>query len=192
MIFTNSLSFRETCNDPVTILKEFSHNLRRGRLLDLVSDHELCEGATSEIFVSRFNLFETGMKEILRDDLTDFSIPLEVTFAGESAQDFGGPRREFLGSMMREIRDKLFIEQENMGHKIQEDEAALAKGHYFGAGLVFGKLAKHRLKQGKGFASISIENEFESFPTACYNNLKSTFNCRFQSFARWSSPKFSY
>ena len=156
-----------------------------------MSDHELCEGVTSDIFVSRFNLFETAMEEILRDDLTDFSIPLEVTFAGENAQDYGGPRREFLASMMREIRDNLFIEQEKMGHKIQEEEAALAKSHYFGAGLVFGKLVKHCLKQRKGLVSISIENEFESFSTECHNNLKSTINCRFQSFARWSSTQFS-
>ena len=54
-------------------------------------------------------MFETGTEEIIRDDLTDFSVPLEVTFAGENAEDFGGPRQEFLGSMMREIRDKLFI-----------------------------------------------------------------------------------
>ncbi|XP_068723494.1 uncharacterized protein [Montipora capricornis] len=127
-----------TCDDPVTILKEFSRNLHRGRLLDLVSDSDLCEGETSDIFVSRFDLFETGMEEILREGLSDFSLPLEVTFAGENAQDYGGPRREFLGCMLREIRDRLFKEQGAAGHILQEDEASLEKNNYFGAGLFFG------------------------------------------------------
>ncbi|XP_044184710.1 uncharacterized protein LOC114947803 [Acropora millepora] len=127
-----------TCDEPVTILKEFSRNLNRGRLLDLVSDSDLCEGETTEIFVSRFDLFETGMEEILREGLSDFSLPLEVTFAGENAQDYGGPRREFLGSMMREIRDRLFKEQGATGYILQETEASLAKNSYYGAGLFFG------------------------------------------------------
>lgn len=115
----------------MTILKEFSRNLHRGRLLDLVSDSDLCEGKTTEIFVSRFDLFETGMEEILREGLSDFSLPLEVTFAGENAQDYGGPRRE--------IRDRLFKEQGATGHILQETEASLEKNSYYGAGLFFGK-----------------------------------------------------
>ena len=74
----------------MTILKEFSRNLNRGRLLDLVRDSDLCEGETTEIFVSRFDLCETGMGEILREGLSDFSLPLEVAFAGENAKVMEG------------------------------------------------------------------------------------------------------
>lgn len=61
---------------------------------------------------------------------------LEVTFTGEIAQDFGGPRREFLGVVMQEIRGKLFSEQQE-GCVIFKDLAASEKRHYFGASLFF-------------------------------------------------------
>ena len=82
-------------------------------MLDLQNYSELCEGKTTEIFVYRYRLFDDAMEEILRDDplAIDFSVPLEVIFTGEGAQDYGGPRREFLGMVMREIRDKLFKEE---------------------------------------------------------------------------------
>ncbi|XP_068689840.1 uncharacterized protein [Montipora foliosa] len=126
-----------TYNDPVTVLAEFRRRLLRGRKLDLESDSELCEGDTTEIFISLFNLFHDAMEEVLREDVIDYSLPLEVTFTGESAQDYGGPRRQFLGSIMREIRDRLFLEQ-NHELLLSEDLAALENQHYFGAGLFFG------------------------------------------------------
>lgn len=86
------------------------------------------------------------MEEILREGLSDFSLPLEVTFAGENAQDYGGPRREFLGSMMREIRDRLFKEQGATGHILQETEASLEKNSYYGAGLFFGKFVSKLIR----------------------------------------------
>ena len=122
-------------------MAEFRRRFQRGRKLDLQSDSELCEGDTTEIFVSRFNLFNDAMEEILREDVIDYSLPLEVFFTGEGARDYGGPRREFLGSIMRELRDRLFSEQ-NDGCHLSEDQAALEKRHYFGAGLFFGKFEK--------------------------------------------------
>ena len=112
-------------------------------MLDLQNDSELCEGKTTEIFVSRYRLFDDAMEEILRDDppAIDFSVPLEVIFTGEGAQDYGGPRREFLGMVMREIRDKLFKE-EGEGYIIFEKKEALDRKHYYRAGLFFGKYAK--------------------------------------------------
>ena len=46
------------------------------------------------------------------DELTngvdhDRSTPLEVTFNGESAEDYGGPRRELLSAIVKEIRDSV-------------------------------------------------------------------------------------
>ena len=61
-------------------------------MLDLQNYSELCEGKTTEIFVSRYRLFDDAMEKILRDDppAIDFSVPLEVIFTGEGSQDYGG------------------------------------------------------------------------------------------------------
>ncbi|CAB3995475.1 G2 M phase-specific E3 ubiquitin- ligase [Paramuricea clavata] len=52
------------------------------------------------------------MDDILTEgaDPIDRSLPLEVTFTGEHAHDFGGPRRKFFSSMMRLIKENLCIE----------------------------------------------------------------------------------
>lgn len=73
----------------------------RGRPLDLTDPNPTIEGETTEIFVSRMNIFQDGMDELLGGTECDPSLPLEVTFTGEYAQDLGGPRKEFLGAMMR-------------------------------------------------------------------------------------------
>jgi len=48
----------------------------------------LCEGDTTEIFISLFNLFHDAREEVLREDVIDYRLPLEVTFTGESSQDY--------------------------------------------------------------------------------------------------------
>jgi hypothetical protein len=66
----------------------------RGRPLDPVDESTFIEGRTTEIFVSRLNIYEDAMDEILSEQGTgtcDRSFPLEVTFTGENARDFGGP-----------------------------------------------------------------------------------------------------
>ena len=95
-------------------MKEYQKQFLRGRQLDV--EHEsstIKEGKTREIFVSRWNIFEDAMEELLSNQHEDLSYPLEVIFAGEVAQDYGGPRREFLGTIMRELRDKLFTSDLN-------------------------------------------------------------------------------
>lgn len=130
--------YRSDCEDPVTILKEFQEKLMRGRPLDIQDETTLMEGKTSEIFVSRSTLFMDAMDELIDQDNFDFSLPLEVTFTGESAEDYGGPRKEFLGEAMRETRDRLF-QDDGFGHQIIKDEVScLQKKHYFGGGLIFG------------------------------------------------------
>ena len=129
---------RAQCDDPVTVLREFQRRFLRGRLLDLASDSESCEGRTTEIFVSRSNLFEDAVDELLGAEERDFSVPLEVTFTGECAEDYGGPRREFLGAMIREIKERLFQDVNN-GFMLTQDIVSVSKKYYFCAGLVFGK-----------------------------------------------------
>ena len=55
------------------------------------------EGKTTKIFVSRYRLVDDAMEEILREDppAIGFSVPLDVIFTGEGAQDYGDPRQIF-------------------------------------------------------------------------------------------------
>lgn len=126
----------------MTVLRAFQIHFLRGRLLDLQSDSIPCaKGRTTEIFVSRSTLFQDAMDELTNGVDQDRSTPLEVTFNGESAEDYGGPRREFLSAMVREIRDRLFrkLTDGDVGYTLTDDVAAYSRNHYFGAGLVFGK-----------------------------------------------------
>ena len=123
----------------MAIFREYSKNFLRGRPLDVESESELCEGKTIDIFVSRYNLYEEAMTEIITDPpIGDISYPLEVTFSGEEAADYGGPRKEFLCAIIREIKDKLFQEVQNGQYKLFEDPHSLRKNHYYAAGLIFG------------------------------------------------------
>lgn len=81
----------------------------RGRPLDIEDENGLIEGQTIEIFVSRYNLYNDTMSELLDPLQRDFSYPLEVTYSGEEAADYGGPRKEFLGAIKRNIQDRLFV-----------------------------------------------------------------------------------
>ena len=71
--------------------------------------------------------------------LDDVRYPLEVTFIGEAAANYGGPRKEFLGCVMRALCDKLFLDAGNEEFKLKEDVTSLRENHYYGAGLIFGK-----------------------------------------------------
>ena len=128
--------------EPVTILKVYQKNFLRGCPLDPKSESSYSEGPTTEIFVSHMNLYADAMDELLSlNEPVDRSVPLEVTFTGEFARDFGGPRREFLSSMLRLIKEKLCIEQKDDegGYVLEENLTALRSRCYLGAGLIFGK-----------------------------------------------------
>ena len=49
------------------------------------------------------------MAKLITDPpIADLSFSLDVTFIGEEGADCGGLRQEFLGAVMRELRDQLF------------------------------------------------------------------------------------
>ncbi|XP_015757106.1 PREDICTED: uncharacterized protein LOC107336547 [Acropora digitifera] len=130
---------RGTFNDPVTVLKIYASKFLRGRALDIANEEEPCDGKTIEIFVSRQSLYSDAMSELVTTPpIQDVSYPLEVTFIGENAEDYGGPRKEFFGCAMRAIRDKLFFDTGSGQFKLTQDLTALTENHYFGAGLIFG------------------------------------------------------
>lgn len=144
--------YRSDCEDPVAILKEYQEKLMRGRPLDIHDENILIEGKTSEIFVSRSTLFSDAMDELMNRDM-DFSLPLEVTFNGEMAEDYGGPRKEFLGMAIRETMERLFEDDGFGQYIIKDDVSHLLKNHYLGGGLIFGKVE----------AAHSIELNVEGF-----------------------------
>ena len=147
----------------MTVLKEYRTKFIRGRQLDLESEVSLCEGKTIEIFVTRSNIYQDAMDELLTSPpLEDVSYPLEVTFIAEAAADYGGPRKEFLGCVMRSIRDKLFVsEAGNYEFELNEDVTEVSEDHYYGAGLIFGKLTNLSIV----FRSL-INNGFSKLITA--------------------------
>ena len=53
--------------------------------------------------------------------------------------DSGGPRKEFLGTMVRAIKDKLFVAAEDRQHVLRQDVVLENRREYFFAGLMFGK-----------------------------------------------------
>ena len=122
------------------MLKEYRDNFIRGRPLDVEREDTPCEGKVIEIFVSRMNIFKDAMAELITDPpIADLSFPLDVTFIGEEAADYGGPRKEFLGAVMREIHDQLFDEAGSGEYILTNDVTSLRQNYYFGAGLIFGK-----------------------------------------------------
>ena len=119
----------------------------RGRPLDLTDPNQTIEGETTEIFVSRMNIFRDEMDELLGGTECDPSLPLEITFTGECVQDLGGPRKEFLGAMIRNIKDKLFVaNQEDSTFNLHNDIVSENSRHYYGAGLIFGKISYMHFK----------------------------------------------
>ena len=114
----------------------------RGRPLDIRDPTQITEGATTEVFVSRLNIYADGMDEIVGGTCHDYSLPLEITFIGECARDLGGPRKEFLSSMLRQIQEKLFVESvtESGTFVLHGNIVAEREMYYLGAGIFFGKL----------------------------------------------------
>ena len=133
------LSCRRSDIEPVHILRTFVHHFMRGRALDIQDTTQPLEGETVEIFISRLNLYEDGLDELLGTISHDPSLPLEVNFCGELAHDSGGPRKEFLGAMVRAIKDKLFVAAEDRQYVLRQDVVLENRREYFFAGLMFGK-----------------------------------------------------
>ena len=76
--------------------------------------------------MNRSNVYNEAMDELLPSPpIDDVSFPLKVTFIGEAAADYGGPRKEFLGCVMRALCDKLFLGTGDEEFKLKEDVTSL-------------------------------------------------------------------
>ena len=88
------------------ILLYFQENIVRGRALDLGSLDEVTEGETNNISVDRDNILKTTFDEI--EYISDFRLTFCVDFISEESVDLGGPRKEWLEIINREIYDVYF------------------------------------------------------------------------------------
>ena len=86
--------------DPIEILRQAQKMLVTGRKLDPTDETEFLEGETGFISIDRNNVLTTGLDEI--KSLEDLRLTIEVSFYGERAQDYGGPRREFFATIIKE------------------------------------------------------------------------------------------
>ena len=86
-----------------------------------------------QLFISLRSAFTDGLAAIRHAE--NIRCPLEVNFHGENAEDLGGPRREFLGAVIKDISEHP-LDQD--GKLISKPEA-LARHQYFYAGLFIGK-----------------------------------------------------
>ena len=68
------------------------------------------------------------------------SFPLEVTFTGENARDFGGSRRGFLSSVLREIKERLCTDSVDGNCNLCDNLAARTSRFYVRAGIIFGMI----------------------------------------------------
>lgn len=121
-------------------------------------------GETSCIIVDRDDLFDTGLDEI--KNIKNFRLPLEVDFVGETARDYGGPRKEFFRLMMIDIKERLF--DGGLRHDLQDK--------YDAAGILMGLSV---LQNGKipQFIPEEMLQELVKGPSSspCVKNLQAGF-----------------
>lgn len=94
-------------SEPVEILRQVQKYVVTGRKLDPTDESEALEGTTNFILIDRHKVLEMAFDE-LRAMKVDPRLILEVSFYGENAQDFGGPRKEFFNLAVGEIKAKYF------------------------------------------------------------------------------------
>ncbi|XP_044165716.1 uncharacterized protein LOC122949746 [Acropora millepora] len=180
----DTLTSMLTCSEPVTVLKEYRDRFISGRPLDVEREDTpyACEGKVIEIFVSRMNILKDAMAELITDPpIADLSFPLDVTFIGEEAADYGGPRKEFLGAAMRELRDQLFDEAGSGEYILTNDVTSLRQNYYFGAGLIFG----FSMLQGGPLPCFLTEEQLQRLLVGEYSVLKESekqFKCGLHKF----------
>ena len=92
--------------EPVEVLRQVQKYIVQGRPLDAIADDTTLEGETNYILVNRQDVLGS-MKEELKT-ISNPRLTLEVSFFGESAEDYGGPRREFFQLSLNAVKAKYF------------------------------------------------------------------------------------
>lgn len=92
--------------NPVEVLRYAQSLIVTGRPLDVRDVTVSLEGETNFILINRQDVLKTAMEEM--EVLKDQRLTLAVGFYGESAEDYGGPRKEFFRLCLREIKATYF------------------------------------------------------------------------------------
>ena len=92
--------------NPVEILRYVQSCIVTGRPLDVQDVTVSLEGETSYILINRYDVLKTALEEV--KSIENPRVTLEVSFYNETAQDNGGPRREFFRICLKEIKTTYF------------------------------------------------------------------------------------
>lgn len=92
--------------NPAEILHYAQSLIVTGRPLDVQDVTVNLEGETNFILINRQDVLRSAMEEV--QFLKDPRLTLAVGFYGESAEDYGGQRKEFFRLCLREIKAKYF------------------------------------------------------------------------------------
>ena len=93
-------------NDPVEILKYLQLYIVTGRPLEVDSLDAVPEGLTNYITVNRDNILASTFEEL--PYILDPRNTFQVDFMGEDCADLGGPRKEWIRLVLKEIKAKYF------------------------------------------------------------------------------------
>ena len=103
-IISNAKS--QNLQDPVELLRFLQERIVRGRQLDMTSCEGTCDGETNFITIDRDKVLETTFSEL--EFVDDYKLTFKVDFMGEESVDLGGPRREWIRLVNREMKAKYF------------------------------------------------------------------------------------
>ncbi|XP_022778455.1 uncharacterized protein LOC111320014 [Stylophora pistillata] len=92
--------------EPVEVLRFLQEHIIQGRKLDIVSVEEPTDGETNFINVNRDTALISTFSEL--EFIENYRFTFKVGFTGEDVVDLGGPRREWLRIVCREIKEKYF------------------------------------------------------------------------------------
>ncbi|XP_013390744.1 uncharacterized protein LOC106159097 isoform X2 [Lingula anatina] len=194
--------------NPEKILRVYSSEYLEGRNMDTVEidTDETTTYERTELFISRFTVWEDALEQLLSID--NLRYPLYVSFHGEEAIDYGGPRREFLQIMVTETKNRLFRE-ENGVVTLLEDDFLCASQQYFLGGLICGlsmlqggpcptfveyildKESKHHKQFMSGLRRVGIIQLMEKLPTLRMIFKESNASLTFPKIQRLLKAEFS-
>ena len=96
----------QNLHDPVELIRFLQEKIVTGRALELTSCEEACEGAPNFITVDRDRVLETTFSEL--EFIDNYRLTFKVDFMEEESVDQGGPRKEWIRLMNRQMKDKYF------------------------------------------------------------------------------------
>ena len=95
-------------SDPVEILRQMQKFIVQGRQLEITSESDSLKGETNLVFINRRDVLQSIKEEF--ETISSPRLALEVKFYEEGAEDYGGPRKEFLSISINAFKTKYFAD----------------------------------------------------------------------------------